>query len=673
MKLKYRAEIDGLRALAVIPVVLFHAGFELFGGGFVGVDVFFVISGYLITTILINELESNRFSFLNFYERRARRILPALFFVMLVCIPFAWLWMMPSQLKDFAQSYVAVSVFASNVFFWMESGYFDTATEEKPMLHTWSLAVEEQYYLLFPILLLLAWRQGKDRVFWLIVVLAAISLAVSEWGWRHDRSANFYLAHARAWELFAGSIAAFIVTKRGVMSNNFLSFVGLIAILFSIFFFDKTTPFPSVYALVPVLGVVLIILFGEKQTYTARILSTKLFVGIGLVSYSAYLWHQPLFAFARIRLAGEPSAFLMGGLSLVALLLAILSWKFVETPFRNKTKYTSRKIYAGSALMLLIFISLGAIGHKLSGFEHRVDQGLLAKISQAEERYSNYENCHFNTGVPQHPIPECVDYLIDDSPSVLLMGDSHLETLGRQIQEQLFAQNVGSYSISYALCPPVTGLYIVSKDSSHQCHEHNTAMLDYAESQGVSTIILVGRFPLYQLGNRYDNEEGGVEKGDISHADTIDRVGTPASWNDKERIDRVSAVYQDQLTKMSKRFNVIVFETVPEVGWTVPDYLSNLTRFDQSCADDCIVSHNYDSHLKRVTVFNDVLDSIESPSLARFKVSDTFCDSLTNKCVAADERGILYRDDDHLSILGASLVVEDFFKSYPASYWTSTQ
>ena len=135
MKLKYRAEIDGLRALAVVPVVLFHAGFELFGGGFVGVDVFFVISGYLITTILLNEIESDRFSFLNFYERRARRILPALFFVMLVCIPFAWMWMMPNQLKDFAQSYVAVSVFASNVFFWMESGYFDTATEEKPMLH----------------------------------------------------------------------------------------------------------------------------------------------------------------------------------------------------------------------------------------------------------------------------------------------------------------------------------------------------------------------------------------------------------------------------------------------------------------------------------------------------------------------------------------------------------
>ena len=159
--MNYRPEIDGLRALAVIPVILFHAGFELFSGGFVGVDVFFVISGYLITTILIEDMENNRFNILNFYERRARRILPALFFVMLVCVPFAWMWMLPSQMKDFSQSLVAVSLFASNILFWKEGGYFDSAVEEKPLLHTWSLAVEEQYYLLFPIFLFVVWRFGK--------------------------------------------------------------------------------------------------------------------------------------------------------------------------------------------------------------------------------------------------------------------------------------------------------------------------------------------------------------------------------------------------------------------------------------------------------------------------------------------------------------------------------
>ena len=221
---KYRAEIDGLRALAVLPVILFHADFELFSGGFVGVDVFFVISGYLITTIIISEMTEGKFSIINFYERRARRILPALFFVMFACIPFAWMWMLPSQMKDFSQSLIAVSLFASNILFWRESGYFDAAAEEKPLLHTWSLAVEEQYYVLFPIFLILAWRFGKNRVFWMIVVIAAISLLLSELGWRKQPAANFYLAPTRAWELFAGSIAAFIVQEQGVQKNNSLHF-----------------------------------------------------------------------------------------------------------------------------------------------------------------------------------------------------------------------------------------------------------------------------------------------------------------------------------------------------------------------------------------------------------------------------------------------------------------
>ena len=330
--MKYRAEIDGLRALAVFPVILFHAGFELFNGGFVGVDVFFVISGYLITTIRIEDIENNRFSIVNFYERRARRILPALVFVMLVCIPFAWMWMLPSQMKDFSQSFIAVSLFASNVRFWKESGYFEAVSEEKPLLHTWSLAVEEQYYVLFPIFIILAWRFGKRRVFWMIVLLAAVSLLLSEWGWRNKAAANFYLAPTRAWELFAGSISAFIVQKQGVKKNNLLALIGLAAIIFSIFVYDEITPFPSLYALVPVIGVVLIVLYADKETLVAKLLGTRVLVGIGLISYSAYLWHQPLFAFARIKLIEKPSMELMLILSITSIALAYGSWKYIEKP-----------------------------------------------------------------------------------------------------------------------------------------------------------------------------------------------------------------------------------------------------------------------------------------------------------------------------------------------------
>ena len=366
--MKYRAELDGLRALAVVPVILFHAGFELFSGGFVGVDVFFVISGYLITTILIEDIENKRFSIVNFYERRARRILPALFFVMLVCIPFAWMWMLPNQMKDFSQSLVAVSLFASNILFWRESGYFAAAAEEKPLLHTWSLAVEEQYYVLFPIFLILAWRFGKNRVFWMIIVMAAISILLSEWGWRNKAIANFYLAPTRAWELFAGSIAAFIVQKQGVKKNDLLALVGLAAIIFSIFFYDETTPFPSVYALVPVLGVVLLVLYADEETIAAKLLSTKDFVRIGLISYSAYLWHQPLFSFARVKGPNAPSTALIALLMVASFLLAYLSWKYIETPFRNKAHISRKKIFLISASGMLMFVTAGFIGHKTDGF-----------------------------------------------------------------------------------------------------------------------------------------------------------------------------------------------------------------------------------------------------------------------------------------------------------------
>ncbi len=190
--MKYRAEIDGLRALAVLPVIFFHAGFEFFGGGFVGVDVFFVISGYLITGIILSEINNGQFSIINFYERRARRILPALFFVMASCLPFAWYWLTPSDLKDFGQSLIAVSTFSSNILFWMESGYFDTAAELKPLLHTWSLAVEEQYYILFPIFLMISWRLGINWIIIILIFIFLISLSMSHWGAFNKPSASFF-------------------------------------------------------------------------------------------------------------------------------------------------------------------------------------------------------------------------------------------------------------------------------------------------------------------------------------------------------------------------------------------------------------------------------------------------------------------------------------------------
>ena len=367
----YRREIDGLRAVAVMPVILFHAGFTIFSGGYVGVDIFFVISGYLITSIIIDELEQGTFSILRFYERRARRISPALFFVMLSCIPFAWMWMLPSQFKDFSLSLVGVSVFLSNILFAAETGYFATSAEEKPLLHTWSLAIEEQYYMLFPIFLILLWRFGRSPVFYTIVIFAVLSLILSEWGWRNQPEINFFFTFSRFWELLAGSVCAFLLHGKAQKSNNLLSAIGLALIVIAIFFYDESTPFPSTYALAPVVGTALIIMYGARGTRVAQLLSQKGFVGIGLVSYSAYLWHQPLFAFARIRSLYAPEQWLMLLLSFASLGLAYFSWRYVERPFRKRLMpalRSQRAVFSVAGLVGAAVLGFGVYGYFNDGF-----------------------------------------------------------------------------------------------------------------------------------------------------------------------------------------------------------------------------------------------------------------------------------------------------------------
>jgi peptidoglycan/LPS O-acetylase OafA/YrhL len=273
----YRREIDGLRAIAVLPVILFHAGFEMFSGGFVGVDVFFVISGYLITSIILAEKEAGTFSLMRFYERRARRILPALFVVMAACAPFAWLWLLPNDMEDFSQSLVAVSLFVSNILFWGESGYFDTAAELKPLLHTWSLAVEEQYYVLFPLFIMLTWRLGKRWIAGLLVVTAAISLSLAQWGAYNQSAATFFLLPTRSWELAIGAFIALYFSQPQRMDasdavKQAASGAGLLLILYGVFAFSKSTPFPSFYALLPTMGAALIILFATPSTVVGMLL-----------------------------------------------------------------------------------------------------------------------------------------------------------------------------------------------------------------------------------------------------------------------------------------------------------------------------------------------------------------------------------------------------------------
>ena len=311
MKLTYRPEIDGLRAIAVGAVILYHAqinilGYQPFKGGFIGVDIFFVISGYLITSIILKELvTTGSFSFKHFYERRIRRILPALLFVMLASLPFAWMYFIPSDFIDFSKSILYSLGFSSNFYFhYSGQQYGAVGGLLKPFLHTWSLSVEEQYYILFPIVLLITFKYFRNYLIHILILGFIISLGLAEWTSRNYSSLSFYFLHTRMWELLAGSILAYFEITKGHRSNNqtlnlMLPSVGLFLIGHSILFFHDKMFHPSFYTLSSIIGVCLIIWFSQKDELITKLLSTKLFVGVGLISYSLYLWHYPIFAFTR--------------------------------------------------------------------------------------------------------------------------------------------------------------------------------------------------------------------------------------------------------------------------------------------------------------------------------------------------------------------------------------
>lgn len=429
--MKYRAEIDGLRALAVIPIILFHADFDKFSGGFVGVDIFFVISGYLITTIILSEKEQGTFSLVNFYERRIRRILPALFLVMFLSLPLAWLWFMPSDMKSFSHSLIAVSTFTSNILFWQETGYWGPANELKPLLHTWSLAVEEQYYLLFPLFLMFMWRFQKHLILTSLLVIAVFSLIIAQWGAYNSPIANFFLLPTRSWELAIGAGIAFyflyrketirtLLTHKSI--DEILGIVGLIMIGCAVYSFDKTTPFPGFSALVPTIGTGLIILFSSPQTLVGRILGTRLLVGIGLISYSAYLWHQPIFAFARHKGITDTDRLYFSGLILLSFLLAFISWRYVEKPFRNNKIISRKAVFTFAVIGSFVFIAIGFAGHITDGFNGRStntkDQTLQSIDDKRKVNYGLSETCDVSFTLS----PEC---RTSDNPEILIWGDSY--------------------------------------------------------------------------------------------------------------------------------------------------------------------------------------------------------------------------------------------------------
>lgn len=432
----YRTDIDGLRSLAILPVVLFHAGFSAFPGGFVGVDIFFVISGFLITSSLVDDMDAGRYSIAAFYERRIRRIFPA-FIVMIATVALVgYLLQLPDDLKDLGTSIWATCLFVSNLTFWNEAGdYFGTKSEFQPLLHTWSLSVEEQFYIFFPIILYFAAKASRRHVPTILTLGFVGSLGLSVWATDHASVANFYWLPTRAWELLAGSLLAVgaLGKPRSRMQAEAEGVIGLILLALPVFFYSARTPFPGITALPPVLGATLILHAGSgfSDTLTARLLSLRGPRFIGLISYSLYLWHWPLIVFSRYYLIElDLTARLL--VVLAAIAMGTLSWHYVERPFRGRGAiFTRRPLFAATAALLAVASGAGVV-YARDGLPGRVPADIV-KMANKKTYQGPGRSCGgaFRRQVDAQKL--CVRGAPATPPDMLVTGDSHAEAVAAAV------------------------------------------------------------------------------------------------------------------------------------------------------------------------------------------------------------------------------------------------
>ncbi len=617
--MKYRPEIDGLRAVAIIPVILFHAGINGFSGGYIGVDIFFVISGFLITSIILEQQVRGSFSLLNFYEKRARRILPAFFTVVLFCIPFAIWLMSPNDLITFAQSIIASLIFVSNVFFWTQSGYFSGDTQTYPLLHTWTLSVEEQFYLFFPLLLILAQpickRYGYKWLVTVLIVIAVVSLGVAEFASRKFPTANFYLTPGRVWELMTGCICAYFVTrhediflKKRLKIHSFLSACGLVLIIASIIWFEPTTPYPSLYTVLPVIGTALILTFCTKDCLAGRILSYRLFVAIGLISYSLYLWHQPLYAF--MHLAGIYSQ-LAAFLSLPILIaLSIISWKFIEQPFRKKTAMPQIYSFKTLSFALVVVCCISAVIISQKGFITRYPEYDRKLLLINPKTSGDYTEALFNA----HKDKEFLD---NDTPKHLIIGDSFAQDLlnilheakvdqGKQISTFRIRTRCGNLDLSPAL-------YEENIPTEHlrTCHvSHN-----YAD----------------------ENLQQRIREADV--------IWLAASWSDWE-----AKLLSESIKSISSKTNakIIVLGTKSFANETI----KNLTKIPVELRANYKTALNPD-----VILVNDILRK-NAHGATFIDVIKYVCDANKECPVFTTNGNLISYDGDHLTPEGAQFLSE---------------
>lgn len=638
---RYRPEIDGLRALAVVAVVLFHAGFGC-PGGYVGVDVFFVISGFLITSLIWKDLESGCFTFAHFWERRARRIVPALVVVTLATMLAGWYWLLPQDFENLGRACASQAVFAANIHYWLDSGYFAGAAEEKPLLHTWSLAVEEQFYLVVPFLFWAMFRFARTRTRTAVIsILAsgfALSLAASIYGVARSPSATFYLLPTRAWELLLGSLVTvlpavvFMQRRRG--SREILALAGCALILGPVFFYTRETRFPGLAALPPCLGTALLIWANSRSenrapTAIGALLSLRPVVFVGLISYSLYLWHWPFLVFGRYLALSPLSTELRMVLIGFGLVFAILSWKYVETPFRERRVGGSRKsilAFAGGGLTLVL--ACGLLCMKMHGFPQRFplqaqefanakdDASLIRQVTIEDVLADKLEPI----GIRNATVP----------PTVLVWGDSHAMAAVPAVDAFLEEKGLAGRAAMHAATPPVLDWYVWSKNGlKEESIAYNDAILAYIQSHKISDVILIAYWHIYS-----QNEQGDPPRFNASLVETVRR-----------------------LVAIGARPWILL--EVPIHSFDVPRALSR-----------SIIAHEEVATLRAKQAAWKELDAddkklfadIESAGGRILDPKPRFLDQADQHYVIQAEGLVLYRDTDHLTTKGAKLMLLPLFR-----------
>lgn len=640
----YRPEIDGIRALAVLVVTFYHFDVVGFDGGYIGVDIFFVISGYLITGIILREMQQGTFTLRNFYQRRIRRIFPALFAVTLVSIPLALLFLVPRDLEDFGQSVVSIGFFFQNFLFHAESGYFGGPSELKPLLHTWSLAVEEQFYLLFPFVCLLAikYRLNVVAVF---AALFVFSLVYSEWQVHRDASTAFYLLPGRWWELMLGSMVAVAAGSDNLvrrffeasLNSTLSSMLGLGCILFSFVTYDETTQFPGVLALLPCLGTALLILSLKDSSPLQKLFALRPLVFTGLISYSLYLWHFPVAAFAKRLIGRDFSMLEQFVLIAFSIVLAVLSWEFIEKPFRGtESRVNSRQLKWFAAACVISVTTFGIYTDWANGAWERFDletQKILKALNYRDKACIGKPSCLLSEGTATYAV----------------WGDSHADAiLGpfRKASERFDATTEG---FIYGGCLPLIGYQPGKSAFSEGCRQYNERTLAHLISSDHHTVFLHGRWTvaIEQSKFKYERDQ------------TLPVIAYPEAQKEQSSADVIGAALKatiDALVAAGKQ--VVIVGPIPEAGWNVPYSLAQRVRFKQ-WFDERASNPTWQEFSDRNHATLQILEKAvqSAPEVSMIQPHLVLCQADIG-CEIEIDNVPLYADAHHLSPLGAERLYE---------------